>query len=103
VLARYSTSRFVSKLFCDHCVRVFFNIARQVIFWASLFATWCIDIPMCYYLGLVKGLGLKALWYSIFMMEVCRFVSKVICFAPAQVAHLLMAGSCLSAIRFNMS
>jgi Na+-driven multidrug efflux pump len=50
------------------------NIARQVIFWASLFATWCIDIPMCYYLGLVKGLGLKALWYSIFMMEVCRFL-----------------------------
>eukprot|EP00123_Amoebidium_parasiticum_P012288 comp21254_c0_seq1/m.28966 comp21254_c0_seq1/g.28966 ORF comp21254_c0_seq1/g.28966 comp21254_c0_seq1/m.28966 type:complete len:552 (-) comp21254_c0_seq1:439-2094(-) len=43
-----------------------------VIFWVSLLATWLIDLPLCWLLGLHYNMGLPALWIAIGVMEVFK-------------------------------
>lgn len=39
----------------------------------STIATWCFELPVAYVFAIKLGFGFKALWYSIWLMEVIKF------------------------------
>jgi len=67
------------------------------VFFISLIGTWCINLPLCYILGLRYNYGLKALWLAVCCMEAFKLTSFTILLAltdfkkEAKRAHAQMA------------
>ncbi|RHY33341.1 hypothetical protein DYB32_001711, partial [Aphanomyces invadans] len=46
----------------------------RVIFWTALFATWCVQLPVCYVGAFVFDAGFPALWNAVCTMEASKLV-----------------------------
>ncbi|RHY92585.1 hypothetical protein DYB37_003744 [Aphanomyces astaci] len=46
----------------------------RVIFWTALFATWCVQLPVCYVWAFVFDAGFASLWNAVCTMEAVKLV-----------------------------